>query len=300
MANSLSFKDNSNKLCMLDTYDNLGWKYVSSYKPVVYTPHAKSGEMKKHKFTFTITGNKHKEPFDYPKFDRVDNAKTIIIYAGELSNIIGVDIDDYSDISVEEKLLKFGYTEEFVKSKYPFITRTGKNGLHIEHEYNTDLDATCKGLEYKIKGKLIDKKQSKIDIRGTGGLLIGAGSESNIGNYEWVYRTPTKDDKLAPLLETNVVIYNGIVNHKQGGLAIEKTYKLDNNKKSKFNKKYKEIEKIQTEYCKKRNKNSYKISDKSTYDIKLYSKVLEKLSPYLAEEYTDWCVVGMIQKQKVH
>ena len=296
-CSNLSFKDSDSKCNMLKVFDNLGWKYTSSCKSISYAPDNK-GELKKAKDTFWITGKKNKEPFDYPRFDKVENPETIILYAGKLSNFIGIDIDDYEKISVVDKLVKYGYSKKFAET-YKFITITGKNGIHIEHEYNIDLDINTTNIPYKLRNTFYTRKgdengnnKSCIDIRGSGGLLIGAGSKSNIGDYNWVNGIPTKDDKLLPLAECHKPFNNAIIDYKLGNLAVKSKHNV-NGKVEKFNKRYKEIEKIQNDSLKKRGLKEYVKKEKTTYDVDIYSRILNKLQNY-SEDYTDWCVIGMI------
>ena len=210
----------------------------------------------------------------YPLFTEIDNPEYTILYCGKILDyepvIIGIDIDDYTDIPVKDKLMKYGFNENIMN--YKWITKSAKNGLHIICKYNYRYDLTTTKL-------IIDNKKSCIDIRGTGGKLVYAGSKTNKGDYEWINDCPNQEDKLLCISQLSSLIANSIEQKKTGNID---------------NVKYKEIEKIETQYLRNNKKKNYEYKSNHTKeDCVMYDVMLEKLKDY-SVDYTDWCVIGMI------
>lgn len=232
---------------------------------------------------WSVLGAKNGNEFGYyPLFTHIDNPAYTILYCGKILDnegvIIGIDIDEY-DLSVKEQLLKYGFNEDIINN-YKWITKTARGGLHIIIKYEECLDTTTTGL-------YINGVKSKVDIRGTGGKLILAGSETMYkGKYEWLNGEPNIEDMKTLKELKNDTLYNAIydkANHKK------------NNKKSTkiVEDKYKNFVKIEKSYLHNRKLKVYEYTEKTEEDIVMYETMLEKIKEY-SVGYTDWCVIGII------
>ena len=285
----LSFKDKlylyimsscKSILKVLDYYDI---KYVCSQNIIYYKKNA-SGEMKKDREQniFGITGSKKKKT--YPIFSNEDfgNYGYCVLYTGKIDEddptILGIDIDDYSDIPIKDKLIKFGFNWEEYKD-YKWITKSAKGGLHIIYKYSESSDLTTTNLRHTFpdgitRGKDCEEK-SGIDCRGSGAKLICAGSKSTIGEYEFVNGIPTENDDPVLLKKLMPNMYRSILR--------KKVYVKDNDKLIKE-------EKTITRNQKK--ENIKYIDDPNDYELQLINVMLKKLEMD-NEDFTDWSVIGM-------
>jgi hypothetical protein len=259
-----------------------GIEFVCSKNEIVYAPN-KNGEMKKVKNIFGITGFKDKIDKEgniikgnYPIFSNEDYGDYgyCILYTGEIEDsegiIVGIDVDDYRDIPVKDKLEALGFDWSICKD-YPWITKSAKNGVHILCKYSDATDITTTNIIHQ------DKK-SCIDIRGSGGKLICAGSKSNIGTYSWVHNTPTEDDEFIFIKKLNPTLYDSIINHQKKNSA--GLYKNQQ--------KQKELKSLE----KKPKPNINYIDNPNDFDLEMFRVMLSKLDMDV-ELYGDWCRIGM-------
>lgn len=286
--------DTMTSLSTFAILDRLGVKSVSSNEKIInYTKNDK-GVYKKDGDTFFITGSDKQGT--YGIIDKTDkDSKYRLIYCGKISGCIGIDIDDYSEKSTKQKLLDHGYTENFINN-YPYITTTGKNGVHILHKHTLDTDIQTTNLE-------IQGKKSVVDVRGTSlpkkdkpdkwGIMIAAGSKSNIGDYHWYNENADFTLPLMTLEDSqNNLLLKSVRTCRANKVNPLTKHTHKKNDKT-YNKIAKELKKIEKDYLKTNNLGQYTIKPKKEEDIKIFTKILENLKDK-ADDYTDWCVIGMI------
>jgi hypothetical protein len=284
-------------MSILKILKNNNIKYVCADKNTIIKYELRNGEMKKQlppkQYIFNITGKKDKIDKDgniikgdYPKFSNEDFGEYgyALLYTGCIGThepiIIGVDLDDYRDIPLKDKLEKFGFDWENCKD-YKWITKSAKGGVHIIVKYSPTYDITTSNIRHTFpdgieRGRGCDIK-SEIDMRGTGGKLILAGSKSSLGNYEWINGTPTDNDILVPLGYLNPDLLKSIKAQKTiSKKHYEKIVREDKKNKTKPN----------TPLYKKKESKTY------SYDLEVVKCMLNKLE-FDSEEYTDWNIIGM-------
>ena len=227
---------------------------------------------------FGITGSKKHNT--YPIFSNEDYGDYgyCILYTGKLDKndeygeIIGIDIDDYRDIPIKQKLEELGF-DYSVCGNYDWITISAKNGIHIICKWTSNTDITTTNLYHQ-------GKKSCIDMRGTGGKLILAGSKTNIGDYRFAGVEPTPKSKLLNIKTLNPTLYKSItdkVNKNLGGLRNDKELKTELEKAEKYNKKKPNI--------------NY-IDNPNDFDLEVIRVMLSKLDMNV-EHYGEWCRMGM-------
>jgi hypothetical protein len=263
-------------MTILNTLSAINIPYVCSKSVIKYVEI--NGEMKKARppiqNIFGITGSKKNGNYPITHDENYGNYGYCVLYTGKLlgdsGSCIGIDIDDYSDRPIKDKLVDLGFDWEKCKN-YPWITKSAKNGVHIICHWSSNTDITTTNLYHQ-------GKDSCIDMRGTGGKLILAGSKSTIGNYEWVNKEPTKQDKLLFIKVLNPSLYSSIENHSNKNLGGLRKDKKEQN----------ELKNIE----KKQKPNIKYIDNPNDSDLELFRVILSKLGMNV-EHYQKWCKMGM-------
>jgi hypothetical protein len=263
-------------MSILKVLKSLDIDYVCSKNIIKYVE--ENGEMKKARppiqNIFGITGSKKHNTYPITHDDTYGEYGYCVLYTGKLYDedgvIIGIDIDDYSNRPVKDKLEDLGFDWDKCKN-YKWITKSAKNGIHIICKWSANTDITTTNLYHQ-------GKDSCIDMRGTGGKLILAGSKSTIGNYEWIHGEPTTEDQLLFIKTINISLYKSIEtysNNRTAGLRKDKD-------------KQKELKKIE----KKDTPNIKYIDNPNDADLELFRVMLSKLDMNV-ELYGLWCKIGM-------